>query len=144
MIVIYGGIVNATTIRHSAGIGSGCPTGIGLVTEYAPNSAIVAIPPAVVSAQGAGGSDGQTVLPELGLAGTKVRVYIGDPAKPDIKVYTEDYLPDANVYVDLSQDPDIKSVVTATVNASLLDINQVLFGSTDASGKSTSSGIVSR
>lgn len=139
MIVIYGGIVDATTIRHSAGIGSGCPTGYGLVTEYAPNSAIVAIPPAVISAQGAGGTN-NVLFPELGLAGTKVCIYIGDPAKPTIKVYTEDYLPDANIYVDLSQDPDIKRVVTATVDASLLDINQVLFGSTDASGIYSTTG----
>lgn len=139
MIVIYGGIVDARTIRHSAGIGSGCPTGSGIVTEYAPNSAIVVLPPAIVSAAGATGNEFVDV-PSLALAGTKVRVYIGDPNQPAINVRTVDYTPNANIYFDLSQDPDINRVVSTVVDPDMLDINSVLLGKTDASGVFSTTG----
>ncbi len=134
MIVIYGGVVNASALRHAAGIGSGCPTGNGVVEEYTPNSAVVVLPPASISAKGAGGYSGEEQMPSLGLAGTKVRVYIGDPDKPAIRVSTVDHLPNANIYFDLSQDPDINRVVTTTINSSILNINNVLLGQTNASG----------
>lgn len=144
MIVIYGGIVNATAIFDAAGVGSGCPVGTGLVEEHAPNSAVVVLPPAVVSAQGAGdnpsGGVGYTLFPQLGLAGTNVRVYIGDPDKPAIKVSTVDHLPNANIYFDLSQDPDINRVVTATIPSSILNVNNVLLGKTDETGVFTTTG----
>lgn len=139
MIVIYGGVVNASTIRHAAGVGSGCPEGNGVESAYAPNSAIIALPPSKITSTGAGGTD-YVSIPSLALAGTKVLVYIGDPNKPAIKVNTVDNLPDANIYVDLSQDPDINSVVSATVNPALLDINQVLFGKTNKSGMFSTTG----
>ena len=140
MIVVYGGVVNASAVRHAAGIGSGCPTGSGVIQVYTPHSAVIALPPAVISATGASGND--TYYPDLGLAGTKVRVYIGDPGMTNcpISVYTEDHMPNANIYVDLSQDPDIYRVVTATVDPALLDINQVLFGTTNASGVYSTTG----
>lgn len=144
MIVIYGGIVNATAIFDAAGIGSGCPRGTGLVNEYAPNSAVVVLPPAVVSAKGAGetadGGVGYELFPELGLAGTKVRVYIGDPDKPAINVKTVDNIPNANIYFDLSEDPDINRVVTATIDPSVLNINNVLLGKTDSRGVFSTTG----
>ena len=133
MIVIYGGVVNARTIRHSAGIGSGCPRGSGLESNYAPNSAVVVLPPAVISAAGAGDNNFVEV-PSLALAGTKVRVYIGDPNQPTINVQTVDNKPNANVYVDLSQDPDINRVVSTVVDPSVLNINNVLLGQTDSRG----------
>ena len=144
MIVIYGGIINSTAIFDAAGIGSGCPVGTGLVKEYAPNSAIVVLPPAVISAKGAGatasGGVGTTLFPELGLAGTKVCVYIGDPDKPAINVKTLDNAPNANIYFDLSRDPDINRVVTATIDPSVLNINGVLLGKTNTSGLFTTTG----
>lgn len=144
MIVIYGGIVNATAIFDAAGIGSGCPRGTGLVNEHAPNSAVVVLPPAIISAQGAGesasGGIGYTLFPELGLAGTKVRVYIGDPDKPAIRVSTVDHMPNANIYFDLSQDPDINRVVTTTINSSILNINSVHLGQTNSSGVFATTG----
>ena len=139
MIVIYGGVVEARTIRHSAGIGSGCPDGSGVETAYAPNSAIVVLPPAVVTASGATGNE-YVDVPELALAGTKVRVYIGDPNQPTISVKTIDNLPDANVYFDLSQDPDINRVVSSTVDPTVLNVNNVLLGKTNASGVFTTTG----
>ena len=139
MIVIYGGIVESRTIRHSAGIGSGCPEGGGVESAYAPNSAIVVLPPAIVTASGATGNEFVDV-PELALAGTKVRVYIGDPEQPAITVRTVDYTPDANIYFDLSQDPDIYRVVTTTIDPDMLDINSVLLGKTDASGVFSTTG----
>lgn len=144
MIVIYGGIINSTAIFDAAGIGSGCPVGTGLVKEYAPNSAIVVLPPAVISAKGAGasasGGVGFDLFPELGLAGTKVCVYIGDPDKPKINVKTIDNAPNANIYFDLSRDPDINRVVTATIDPTVLNINSVLLGKTNASGLFTTTG----
>ena len=144
MIVIYGGVVDATSHFDAAGIGSGCPRGTGLVTEYAPNSAVVVLPPAIVSAKGAGespsGGVGTTLFPELGLAGTKVRVYIGDPNKPTIRIKTRDNTPNANIYFDLSQDPDINRVITTAVDASLLSIHNVLLGQTDESGIFSTTG----
>ena len=144
MIVIYGGIVNATAIFDAAGIGSGCPLGTGVVEEHAPTSAIVVLPPAVISAKGAGesatGGVGYSLFPELGLAGTNVRIYIGDPDKPAIHVSTEDHLPNANIYFDLSQDPDINRVITSTISSSILNVNNVLLGQTDASGVFTTTG----
>ena len=144
MIVIYGGIVNSTADFDAAGIGSGCPQGTGLVNEYAPNSAVVVLPPAVVSAKGAGetasGGVGHNLFSELGLAGTKVRVYIGDPEKPAINVRTEDNTPNANIYFDLSQDPDINRVVSTVVDPDMLDVHSVLLGKTDASGVFSTTG----
>jgi len=146
MIVIYGGIVNATSDFDAAGIGSGCPLGTGVIQEFAPHSAIIALPPAVISAQGAGatpyGGIGHNLFSTLGLAGTKVRVYIGDPNMTDcpINVYTEDHTPNANIYVDLSQDPDINGVVAATVDPAMLDIHQIFFGTADDSGLYSTTG----
>ena len=140
MIVIYGGVVKASALRHAAGIGSGCPTGYGVVEEYTPNSAVVVLPPAAISATGAGGSGGTQQLSSLGLAGTNVRVYIGDPEKPAIRVSTVDHLPNANIYFDLSQDPDINRVITTTISSSILNVNNVLLGQTDASGVFATTG----
>ena len=146
MIVIYGGVVNATADFDAAGIGSGCPEGTGVIQVFTPHSAVIALPPAVISAKGAGatasGGVGHNLFSELGLAGTKVRVYIGDPGMTNcpIGVYTDDHIPNANIYVDLSQDPDIYRVVTATVDPSLLDIHQVFFGTTGNSGVYSTTG----
>ena len=131
MIVIYGGVVNASAIWHAAGVGSGCPSGNGVESQYTINSAIIALPPAQISAEGA---DGSTPDPDLGLAGTNVRVYIGDPNQPAITVRTVDYTPNANIYFDLSQDPDINRVVSSTIDPSVLNINNVLLGQTDSQG----------
>lgn len=146
MIVVYGGVVEATADFDAAGIGSGCPEGTGVIQVFAPNSAVIALPPAVISAKGAGASPsggvGHGLFSELGLAGTKVRVYIGDPNMTScpIHVYTEDRTPEANIYVDLSQDPDISRVVNATIDPDLFDINQVFFGTTDSSGMYSTTG----
>ena len=131
MIVIYGGIVNASATAHAAGIGSGCPLGSGVEKEYTTNSAIIALPPAQITAVGAKVWDPD---PSLGLAGTNVRVYIGDPNQPAITVRTVDYTPNANIYFDLSQDPDINRVVSSTIDPSVLNINNVLLGQTDSQG----------
>ena len=118
MIVIYGGIVDATADFDAAGVGSGCPEGTGVLQKFAPHSAVIALPPAQITAKGAGASPnggvGHFPFSELGLAGTKVRVYIGDPGMTNspIKVYTEDHTPEAKIYVDLSQDPDPSSTVS--------------------------------
>ena len=131
MIVIYGGVVDASAIRHAAGIGSGCPTGIGIIACYTTNSAIIVLPPATITAAGAGDA-AYVRRPDLALAGSNVIVYIGDPEKPEIEVHTVDWEPFANIYVDLSESPDIARVIYATVPDDRLDIRQIFFGQTDA------------
>ncbi len=146
IIVIYGGIVNATAIYDAAGVGSGCPQGTGIINCYTPNSTIVALPPAVVTAQGAGdspnGGVGYDLFPELGLAGTSNILYIGDPAKPLVTVHTEDYEPNANVYVDLSQNDIVANIVATIIPSDRLDINQIKFGTTDHAGIYQFNGIL--
>ena len=130
MIVIYGGEVDASSIKHAAGMGSGCPTGVGVVEYcYTPNSAIIVLPPAKISAAGSGDTEFFRMT-ELALAGSNVIVYIGDPAKPVNTVHTVDFGPFANIYVDLSESPSIKKVIEATISSERLDINKIYFGQT--------------
>lgn len=141
MIVIYGGIVNASCMTHAAGIGSGCPNGLGVEDCYTPNSAIIVLPPAQITATGVSTSDG-TVDASLALAGAKSMTYIGDPDKPLISVYTEDNTTSANIYVDLSQDEEIAKVLSYTVPSEDLDINKVKFGTTGSNGIFQFNGIL--
>jgi hypothetical protein len=135
VILIYGGVVNAEAIFDAAGIGSGCPVGTGIINVYAPRSTIVAIPPAQITARGAGasasGGVGYNLYPSLGLAGTKAITYIGDPNKPQITVHTEDYEKNADIYADLSETPSVSEPFTAL--AVPLNLNSVKFGKTNAS-----------
>ena len=140
MIVIYGGIIDSRARIHAAGIGSGCPTGTGVATCFTPNSAIIVLPPAEITAFGAIGS-GSSVA-SLALAGANNIVYIGDTAKPQVTVHTEDFEPNANIYVDLSMNASIASVVTAVIPTNELDINKVKFGQTDLSGLYVFHGIL--
>ena len=132
MIVIYGGIVEASSIRHSAGIGSGCPLSRGVESCYTPNSAIIVLPPAQITATGAHESYEQR--PDLALAGANIIIYIGDPEKPLITVRTEDFEPFANIYVDLSENPDVAKVIDAIVPTDRLDINKIKFGQAGSDG----------
>ena len=138
MIVIYGGIVHASALRHAAGIGSGCPTGRGVIPDcFTPNSAIIVLPPAQISAIGA---DTGTARTDLGLAGANNIIYIGDTAKPLVTVQTEDLEPYANIYVDLSQNPIIAYILGLIVPS--LDIYKIKFGQTDSSGHYHFNGIL--
>ena len=141
MIVIYGGIVDAVAIRHAAGIGSGCPTGTGILPCFTPNSAIIVLPPAQITAAGAANTAFQRV-PDLALAGSNNIVYIGDPEKPLITVHTEDFRANANIYVDLSESPNIANVIYATVAPERLDVNKVRFGQAGNDGNFYFHGIL--
>ena len=141
MIVIYGGIVDASSIRHAAGMGGGCPTGIGVIDCYTPNSAIIVLPPAQITAAGSGNA-AFVRIPDLALAGSNNIVYIGDPEKPLITVHTEDFEGLANIYVDLSESPNIANVIYATVAPERLDINKVKFGQAGSNGMFTFHGIL--
>jgi hypothetical protein len=141
MIVIYGGIINSTTIRHAAGIGSGCPNGKGVESCYTANSSIIVLPPSQISAYGAG-STSYLPIDSLALAGANDIVYIGDPAKPLVSVHTEDYEPKATIYVDLSQDPSISKVINTLIPKNKLDVNQVKFGIANSSGIYQFNGIL--
>ena len=140
MIVIYGGIVTTSALHHAAGIGSGCPDGVGVKdTCFTSNSAIVVLPPAQISATGASGSGTD---PNLGLAGAKNIIYIGDTAKSLVTVRTIDYEPYADIYADLSQNVILASVINTVVPPSKFDINKVKFGQTDGSGIFQFNGIL--
>ena len=141
IIVIYGGVVNSRAGVDAAGIGSGCPVGNGVSNCYTPNSAIIVLPPAQITAWGANYIYNSQVA-ELALAGSNNIVYIGDPAKPQITVHTEDFEPNANIYVDLSMNSSIASVITAIVPSNELDINKVKFGQTNTSGIYSFNGVL--
>ena len=141
MIVIYGGIINSSTIRHAAGIGSGCPNGHGVESCYTPNSSIIVLPPSQISATGAG-STSYLPISSLALAGANDIIYIGDPAKPLISVHTQDNEPKAEIYADLSQDPSISKVINALIPKNRLDLNQVKLGTTNSTGNFQFNGIL--
>jgi hypothetical protein len=98
-IVITGGDVTATGGVHSPGIGGGCDSGSGNIGSYVPNSCVIAVPPAKITAN--------TPNAGKGLSGANYIVYIGDPQSPQFTVYTEDYR-ETTMYLDLSGDPDVK------------------------------------
>ena len=141
MIVIYGGTVSSSASFHAAGIGSGCPTEQGIVQCYTPNGAVIVLPPAKISAIGAGNAI-EGLRPDLGLAGADNIIYIGDPAKPVNYVHTEDFVPNANIYVDLSESPNIAKVINAIVPVDRLDINKVKFGNAGSDGMFKFHGII--
>ena len=133
MIVIYGGDVTASSIRHSAGIGSGCPLSRGVETScYTPNSAIIVLPPAQITATGS--HETNEPRPDLALAGANIIIYVGDPEKPVITVQTEDFEPYADIYVDLSENEHVKEVIQAVVLEDRLDIHKIKFGQTGSNG----------
>jgi hypothetical protein len=138
IIIITGGIVNATSGFDAAGIGTGCPLGTGVVNCFADGSAIIVLPPAQISAQGAGagpsGGVGSGLYSELGLAGTDMITYIGDPAKPEIDIYTETLEPFAAIYADIREMDDVEALMIALKVSDKVDINAVRFGFADASG----------
>ncbi|MCQ2299373.1 MAG: gliding motility-associated C-terminal domain-containing protein [Bacteroidales bacterium] len=141
IIFIYGGIVNAYTIRHSAGIGSGCPTGYGVLDNFATNSTTIVLPPAQISAYGATANE-FFKLARLGLAGTKTLVYIGDENKPQITVKTVDNEPGIDVYADLGNDTNVLRAYNAVIESGQLDIHRVKFGTTNSSGEFRFNGIL--
>lgn len=132
MILIYGGEVRASTIYHAAGIGSGCPTGAGVVANNTLHSSIIVLPPAHVEAVGAMGAN--QIAPSLGLAGSRNIVYIGDPNSPLIRIRTSDYRPNVGVYLDLSKNETITNVIQALVDSLTLDISAIRVGTTDSTG----------
>ncbi len=141
MIVIYGGKVTANSMRHAAGIGSGCPCHKGVVDCCTPTSSIIALPPAQLSAGGAGLTN-NVVIPEYALSGANSIIYIGDPSKPEVTVRTEDNTPNADILVDLSENPTISSVLAMTVASDRLDVNKIKFGTTDKNGIYQFNGIL--
>jgi len=134
MIIIYGGTVHSSTFYHAAGLGSGCPTAVGVTSCYTPNSAIIVLPPAQITAIGAGGLSNIMPDPNLGVAGVNKLIYIGDTAKPLVTVRTDDFEPYADVYVDLSRNSDIAGIFNAIIPQNRFDITKVKFGKTDANG----------
>lgn len=142
-IIIYGGEVKASSLYHAAGIGSGCPLGLGLESCYASNSSIIVLPPALISAKGAAASSSdEKTLYSLGLAGAKDIFYIGDKAKPLVKVRTIDNQPSANIYVDLSQEASISTVINRLLPPGEVDLNKLKFGETNAQGLYTFNGVL--
>lgn len=138
IVVVYGGIVDASSGWHAAGIGSGCAYGSGVNTCSAPNSMIVALPPAQISSCGRNNPSPNPPAPgtqcnaRWELAGSTHITYIGDPSKPLITLRTVDSLPYANMYLDLTTIPGLVNAF----NSIGFDYNlaKVLLGTTNASG----------
>lgn len=142
LIIIYGGIIDSRAGRHAAGIGSGCPNGSGVQQYFADMSTVVAVPPAEITCYGTvSGNDQQAIL---GLTGTRRITYINDPNKPVITVHTIDNEPNANIYLDLTETPDLESIFQiAGINSIAeirYDLKKVRVGRTNASGIMTFNG----
>ena len=131
IIIITGGIVEAKTCVHSAGIGSGCPVTGGVKDCYTQNSAIIVLPPAYIEGFGMGES-GSAPNPSLALAGTKNITYVNDPAKPLVTVRTQDYEPNATIYLDLTETQGLESIFNAILPE--FNLNRTAVGRTNASG----------
>jgi len=131
-IIITGGKIEARAGFDSAGIGSGCPEGTGVLQAYAPNSTIVALPPCEITAYGAGatstGGVGYTQYATLGLNGTKYLTYVNDPAKPLVTIRTVDYEKNADIYLDLTETEGLQDIFDAVYPEFAL--NQVWIGKT--------------
>ncbi|MDH6358693.1 hypothetical protein [Parabacteroides sp. PF5-9] len=139
IIVIYGGDVSAKSFRHSAGIGSGCPTGNGVlrppygssVEMYTENSAIIVLPPAKINSYGSHTDLGVPVA-ELALAGTRTLIYVNDPEKPVLTIHTEDDEPNADIFADLTETPELVHIFDILGLNAEYDLKAAKFGRTDA------------
>ena len=128
-IIIYGGEINTSAKYHAAGIGSGCPSGRGVTQCYAENSTILALPPAQIETYGT-----NTGAPDasLGLTGANNITYMNDKNKPEITVHTVDYEPYIDIYLDLTETPNLLDIFT-TLGIDY-DLTKVKVGTTDADG----------
>ena len=134
IIIVYGGVVSAQGGTHAAGIGSGCPNGNGVQPRcFTPLSAVIALPPAQISA-----TTRQTVAGATALGGARSVTYIGDPQQPRITVHTVENTPNADIYLDLTETPrlvnllDSMGINTATVTN--YDLTKAKVGTTNAAG----------
>ncbi|WRS28719.1 hypothetical protein U6B65_06185 [Oscillospiraceae bacterium MB08-C2-2] len=123
-IIIYGGVVTAQARgTHGAGIGSGCPNGSGNNGAYIPDSSIVAMPPAEISA--ITGQNGKA-----GLGGAAEVFYMGDPQSPILVIQTQHKEKNAKIYADFSEQPLIASKFGLVPIENSIDITRVLLGET--------------
>jgi hypothetical protein len=107
-VIITGGDVTSIGGDHSPGIGGGCDNGDGNKGAYVPGTAVIAVPPAKITAYTTTNCNSDTKGTEKGLSGANTIVYIGDPQSPQFTVYTEDYKA-TTMYLDLSGDPAVKA-----------------------------------
>ncbi|MDR2921335.1 MAG: InlB B-repeat-containing protein [Tannerella sp.] len=128
IIIVTGGKVQSRSVRHAAGIGSGCPLGGGVEDAYAEGSAIVVLPPAEIEASGSYASD---IRPDLALAGAKYTTYVNDPANPLLTIRAEDYEKNANIYLDLTETEGLQDVFNKVY--STFNLTHVWIGKTGAS-----------
>ena len=135
-IIIYGGVVTASGGFDAAGIGSGCPTGTGVLQCNASNSTVFVLPPATITAHGAGanasGGVGGAQFAELGLTGTRNLTYLNDPDKHAMTIHTEDNEPNANIYLDLTETTGLVPIFNSLGIS--YDLTKVRVGRTNTSG----------
>ena len=133
IIIITGGDVQSYAQAHGAGIGSGCPCGQGVDNCYAPNSTIIVLPPAHINAAGGPNRSPYHFMyeTEFALAGMANITYLNDPNKTLITVFTQDTLPNANIYLDLTQMQDIVDIFDA-LGLGWYNLAKVRIGRTDA------------
>jgi hypothetical protein len=120
IIIVYGGIITADAGNHAASLGSGCPTGTGVTNCSGPNSTVVALPPAVITAP-------------RGLAGASMIIYINDPSRSLVTVHTVDSFPNANIYLDLTETPGLENIFNQ-VGYGWYDLAQIYLGQTNSAG----------
>ena len=131
-IVITDGIIVADCKRHSAGIGSGCPSGSGVLPNcYTANSSIIALPPCQITSFGRVSETGPPI-PELALAGSNFLSYVNDPAKPRFNIRTQDREPYAPIYLDLSQIAGLQPIISQIYPS--FDLTKVKVGNTNSVG----------
>lgn len=136
-IAVYGGIVDCQGGGHGAGIGGGCyNTGAGTYVpgsnQRGSTSIVVAFPPAEITAVG-----GKLVYPQSSydyvVGMVKSATYIGDPNSPKLQISTETHEQNANIYGDISKNPNIIEAFTA-LNINDVMLTRVPFGKTAANG----------
>ena len=139
-IIIYGGKVESRTARHSAGMGSGCPDGGGVIqNRHADNSMIIVLPPADIEAYGADETfdvnpNLNPELAKLALSGAQVIAYMNDPNKSLITIHTQPLVngsdlfykeKNANIYLDLSE-TIVKTTTSPITTITLEDVFNTL------------------
>ena len=138
VVIVTGGIVDARAGRHSAGLGSGCPTGFGVDHEvFAEKSAIIVLPPCQITAFGA--NIGymppfypDSLIAEDALAGAGHITYLNDPSNPVVTIRTENDEKNAAIYLDLLETKGLKEVFNYVHPT--FDLSHVWIGKTDDNG----------
>jgi len=125
-VIIYGGNITSNGGAHGAGIGGGCGNNLG-GGATGTTGVLLVLPPAQISATSAGNY--------ANVGAMHVAVYIGDPAAPLVQVHTEDFTPNADIFMDLSNlDAVGPALIQTRVPVTDVDLNRIFLGNTGSTG----------